>query len=333
MLYSDVTPKDFNVNPNWQKLILVLDNLQLYKNLEIHKAMRFYRPVLSTQLNMLQNKVADLSYPQPPADFPKEILDAMILNAENVMALKASTLGLPYWLWVMTLGDVNVDSSNFYPQADYIIPSDPTYGYLSYNRSNGSTGYAAHSTTSQAITAGTITLTTQSGLSWAAGNYIRVYHDDTHYVIGTVSFYAGTTIVIHPVRVVGTGTFSTWSLTDYFAPVSQPPALSSVNLFLFSDVTDFGTQVLNITISTKYAGLYSLAQYLGDNILDFIGFVESGNILVTINGYPESNPLSQVPVGGGYVIVITSGNATITVSLIPGIYKTYSEPYQYFVIP
>lgn len=136
MNFSDQAPDGLNISVNWQKLIKVFDELTLYKNKEFHKLQRFYRPPLLTNLNYLRKLVFELGYPKVPTDFPKEILDAMRLNAENVMALKGSRMGLPYWLWVMTFGNISVDDSNFYPHSDYIILSDEERGYVSHTPEN-----------------------------------------------------------------------------------------------------------------------------------------------------------------------------------------------------
>jgi hypothetical protein len=55
----------------------------------------------------------------------------MLLNAQTVMALKGSKLGLKFFLWVLTVGDITVDDSSFYPATDFIRLSDTYYGYVS----------------------------------------------------------------------------------------------------------------------------------------------------------------------------------------------------------
>lgn len=199
-------------NENVDSLINVMDGFEQAKTEVVEKAVRFNKAPLLTDLRWLRKKAEDLGWPPIPDDFTKEQLDAMILNAEHVMALKGSKQGLHYWLWVLTFGNITIDDSAFYPLNKYIIPSDDFYGYVSH-----------------------------------------------------------------------------------FEP------LEDYDLFLFSDVSDFGTQTLTVGIETKYHYMRSLRDYIINNLQAFISFVDD--------------------------------SFTFNLSLEPGVYNTYSEPYQYFVIP
>lgn len=131
MRYRNQIPPALLLSPDADKFVLVLDGLEQYKESIVEDSTRFYRPPVFTDLKWLRKKVEDLGYPPVPTDFPKEILDAMLLNAQNVMALKGSKLGLTYWLWTLTFGGITVDDSQFYPLGDYIIPSDLDFGFVS----------------------------------------------------------------------------------------------------------------------------------------------------------------------------------------------------------
>ncbi len=198
-------------NPNADKFVTVLDKLNEFKELEVLKHSRFYRSVLLTDYKFLKKRIENYGYPPIPGDFPISVLYNMILNADAVMSLKGTKLGLEYWLWVMTEGEVTVDDSAFYPQGEHIILSDLVDGYVSH-----------------------------------------------------------------------------------FDPLETP------DLFLFSDISDFGTQVLTIDIETPHSAITSLENYINDNIKDFISFV--------------------------------SDSATITINFTSGPYVPYAKPYQYFVI-
>lgn len=132
MKYSNQIPANLLDNPNAGKLVRVLDELELHKTILLEKALRFYRPILSTDLLWLRRKLEDYGYPKVPSDFTKEQLDAMLLNVQHVMALRGSKEGLIYFLWVLTFGEITVDDSGLYPQSNYIIPGDTYYGYVSH---------------------------------------------------------------------------------------------------------------------------------------------------------------------------------------------------------
>lgn len=124
MLFSTQIPEKLLESPSAANFVKVLDELQAFKDFTINKANRFYNPVLLTDLKFLRYLVNDYGYPTVPADFPKEILDNMVLNVENVFKLKGSKMGLDYLLRVLTCGLPIIDDSQFYPKSAYIIPDD-----------------------------------------------------------------------------------------------------------------------------------------------------------------------------------------------------------------
>lgn len=131
MLFSKQTPERLRENQNASDFLKVLDGLQLYKESVVQKALRFYNPVLLTDLRFLRRVLGEFGWPAIPADFPKKILDNMYLNAENVMALKGSKMGIELFLRVLTCGEVTVDDGSFFPKPSYIDLDDEIYaGYL-----------------------------------------------------------------------------------------------------------------------------------------------------------------------------------------------------------
>jgi hypothetical protein len=129
MLFSERIPEVLREAPNTSKLVKVLDEMQLYKDSEIYKSSRFYNPVLLTNKKFLIRLIEEWGYPAVPQDFPKEILDNMYLNAENVFRLKGSKVGLEYFFRVMTCGEPTINDTLFFPEPEYIIPGDPIAGY------------------------------------------------------------------------------------------------------------------------------------------------------------------------------------------------------------
>jgi hypothetical protein len=73
-------------------------------------------------------------------------------------------------------------------------------------------GYLSTSATSVAIGTGSKTFTTQSGLAYLPGDYVRISAGANDYIEGTVTSYSGTTLVITEVLKAGTGTFNTWNI-------------------------------------------------------------------------------------------------------------------------
>lgn len=72
-------------------------------------------------------------------------------------------------------------------------------------------GYS-ESLTSVLIGTGLKTFTTQPGMEFYAGDAIVAKYDSSNYMVGTVSSYSGTTLVINVASVVGTGTYGAWQI-------------------------------------------------------------------------------------------------------------------------
>ena len=70
------------------------------------------------------------------------------------------------------------------------------------------------STTSLAIGTGAKTFTTQTGKQFAAGQYVIAVSDANaaNYMFGTVTSYAGTSLVMNVISIGGSGTFADWTI-------------------------------------------------------------------------------------------------------------------------
>ncbi|HJP90242.1 MAG TPA: signal peptidase I [Candidatus Limnocylindrales bacterium] len=73
-------------------------------------------------------------------------------------------------------------------------------------------GYAATSTTSVSLGIGGRSFTTQSGLAYGPNIRVRIAYDTANYLEGIVSSYSGTTLVVGVDRVVGAGTYASWTI-------------------------------------------------------------------------------------------------------------------------
>lgn len=123
-------PDDFRTG-NPEKYLTVLDGMLDFKLDLLRKALRVYCPPLLTSLPYLRRRAEDVGWYNVPYDFPKLILDAMILNAEAVFSLAGSYKGLDYWLRILTQGAPTV-TGLLLPQERYIIPGDQLRGYMSH---------------------------------------------------------------------------------------------------------------------------------------------------------------------------------------------------------
>lgn len=75
----------------------------------------------------------------------------------------------------------------------------------------------ATSVSSVLIGTGAKTFTVAAGLSYTANQPIKISNSVTNYMLGTVTSYTTTSLVVNIVSVVGSGTFATWSIDYIYA--------------------------------------------------------------------------------------------------------------------
>jgi len=82
-------------------------------------------------------------------------------------------------------------------------------------RYDGGSNQLATSTTSLTVGGGTQVITTQSGKDFVAGDYVRVAataNPSGQSMLATVTSYAGTTLTVSVVTIVGSGTVASWTI-------------------------------------------------------------------------------------------------------------------------
>lgn len=132
MKFRDHIPPSVLENYEVDRLIQVLDELQTYKEISLYKVERG-QTVVGDNLSYLRKRLEDYGHPPIPEDFPKEVVDALLLNSANIMRLKGSRLGLRLWLWCLTFSEPVIDDSSFYPIPSYIILGDhQSNGFVSH---------------------------------------------------------------------------------------------------------------------------------------------------------------------------------------------------------
>jgi hypothetical protein len=88
---------------------------------------------------------------------------------------------------------------------------------IGYNYTESLSGisiyYFSNSSTSIAISSGQKTITTDRNTPFIIGDTIRLTHDSSHYIQGIVDSVNGTTIIFTPNLGLGTGIFSSWTIS------------------------------------------------------------------------------------------------------------------------
>lgn len=128
---SQIPEQFFEGNNLLDKLVTVLDGTNAYKEYLVDRHSLYYKSLLIGETDWLKKRLEDYGYPTIPDMLPKQCMDALLINARNVMALKGSDLGLRYFLWCLTFGEITIDWSQFYPNVNNLTLSEFTgKGYL-----------------------------------------------------------------------------------------------------------------------------------------------------------------------------------------------------------
>lgn len=101
----------------------VLDGVNQMKQVEIANALRIYNPILLTSTKWLAKRLTDYGF-FVSKEYPWQPLQALLMNVHSVTRLKGTRVGLKTLLMLLTLGDVNIDTTNFVSTPNAIYPDD-----------------------------------------------------------------------------------------------------------------------------------------------------------------------------------------------------------------
>ena len=130
MLFSQSIPEHILENPRTKAFVNVLDALQEYKQGLISQAIRTLNVSLCTDEIWLRKYLRDAGFSDIPSGFPVAPMQQMLLNADTIMGLRGSYLGLELLLSVCTLGEVSVDTSRLLSKVLVVFPSSTDYGFI-----------------------------------------------------------------------------------------------------------------------------------------------------------------------------------------------------------
>ena len=122
-------------DPN--KFTEVLDELYKFKQDKMFTALRHTNPILLTDKKWLIKKLSDYGVDFIPMEFPLEIIQQFLLNADVILGTRGSAKGFELFLSVMTLGEVKVNCTNFYAEPNILILDSRVQGNITGDSSLG----------------------------------------------------------------------------------------------------------------------------------------------------------------------------------------------------
>ena len=151
-----------------------------------------------------------VTFTQSPYPLPDQIITSGSVVVQCVVP-GTSASAQPTWPTVSQL------TLNTYPAGYYqfnVVP-DNTVQWTQAGYYPNYFTLSSTSSTSASVSIGSKTFTTQSGLSYTNGAYVQIVNSTgTGYLGGTVTSYSGTSLVVSVSYVLGTGTYTSWRITQ-----------------------------------------------------------------------------------------------------------------------
>jgi hypothetical protein len=156
------------------------------------------------------------------------------------------------------------------------------------------------STDSNAIATGsnTFTYTADTHLVWVAGQRLRAINDSTHYMEGVITAVSTTSVTILVDLIVGTGTFTAWTLA--LAGNAGTNGTNGTN----------GTSFPAFGFSTKTANYTAVTgDFAGNKLIEMN--VASANTFTVNTGLTGTEPLAIAQMGAGQTTIVAGSGVTI----------------------
>lgn len=135
MKFSDYIPEAVveGVNGGFYE---VLNGLHKYKEEEVSKTLRVNNPALLNDNKWILKRLEDYGFDNIPYEMPTAILQQVLLNVSTLLRTRGSKIGVQLFCSVFSLGEVEIDDSEFYSQGLALIPDSPSQGFITDDSEN-----------------------------------------------------------------------------------------------------------------------------------------------------------------------------------------------------
>lgn len=133
MRFLDYTPSLLKeLNNDSIKFLTLMDSLNDEKRMVISDSLRGHSSIVGVRKKWLLKKLADYGLVLP-SDFPLPVIMQSILNVNTLFRLRGSYSGVELFCSLMSLGEVSVDSTNFYTDSACVLLDSILNGFLPTN--------------------------------------------------------------------------------------------------------------------------------------------------------------------------------------------------------
>ena len=188
--------------------------------------------------------------------------------------------------------------------------------------SNGALALRGTSTTSLAVSAGTKTLTTQTGKQFTAGNYVTISRTSapTTLMHGVVTSYSGATLIVEAATIAGSGTFTDWTIALSGAKGDTGPTGNGQMAYLAKTGTYTVTAADKGKLIDCTSGTFTLSfqacATLGANWSVYIRNSGTGLITLDPNGAETINAAATYPLNAGNTAMLSCDGSVIRCAFV-----------------
>lgn len=130
MLFKDHIPEKVLTNPNVQQFVEVLQGVHTYKQEVLFTGLKAFNPLVCTNKRRLVQLLAEYGFENFPVDAPLFVLQQTLLNADTILGLRGSKLGLEFLCSVLTRGSVVVNEADFFTEYACLLLNSRNNGTL-----------------------------------------------------------------------------------------------------------------------------------------------------------------------------------------------------------
>lgn len=130
MSFSSSIPNRLQEHYAVMEFMSVMDGLQNVKTEIIAEAFRVYNYALISDRKWLLKLLSDFGVSDIPFDYPMQILQQYLLNADTVLRTRGSKIGIELYCSLLSFGEVSVDDSLFYVPSKFLLLDSPDQGYI-----------------------------------------------------------------------------------------------------------------------------------------------------------------------------------------------------------
>lgn len=130
MSFSSSIPNRLQEHYAVMEFMSVMDGLQNVKTEIIAEAFRVYNYALISDRKWLLKLLSDFGISDIPFDYPVQILQQYLLNADTVLRTRGSKIGIELYCSLLSFGEVTIDDSDFYGVSPLLSLDSSVQGYI-----------------------------------------------------------------------------------------------------------------------------------------------------------------------------------------------------------